>query len=77
MNYNYIMSNLNITFIFLLNYNLFTDSNGKVKLEKSRLLELEIIGERLVIEADGGWGNTIQGWFSSIFLKDFPDLSTF
>ena len=54
MNYNYIMSNLNITFIFLLNYNLFTDSNGKVKLEKSRLLELEIIGERLVIEADGG-----------------------
>ena len=57
-----------ITFISILIDNLFKDSNGKVKLERSRLWLLDNSQRKLVREADVGGGNTIQGLFSSAVM---------
>ena len=57
---------LHLTFILLLIYNLFKGSNGKVK--NCRGLDcgnLTILGVRLMREANGRGGNTIEGLFSS------------
>ena len=56
---------LHLTFILLLIYNLFKGSNGMVKLERSRLCQLDNSRRKLVREADGGGSNNIQGLFSS------------
>ena len=53
---------LYLTFILQLTYNLFKDSNDKVKLERSRLWQLDISWRKAC--DDGGGGNTIQGLFS-------------
>ena len=50
---------LHLTFILLFIYNLFKGSNGKAKLERSRLWQLDNSRRKLVREADGG------GLFSS------------
>ena len=55
---------LHLTFILPLIYNLFKGRNGTVKLERSRLWQLDNSRRKLVREADGGGGNTIQGLFS-------------
>ena len=52
---------MHLTFILLLIYNLFKGNNRKIKLQRSRLWQLE----RLVREADGRGGKTVQGLFSS------------
>ena len=56
---------LYLKFILLLVYNLFKGSNGKVKLESSRLWQLDNSRRKIVREADGGGGNTIQGLLPS------------
>ena len=54
---------VHIIFISILIDNLFKDSNGKVKLERSRLWLLDNSWRKLVREADVGGGNTIQVCF--------------
>ena len=57
----YIM--LHLTSMSLLIYNLPKDSNAKVKLERSRLWQLDNSRRKLVREDDGRGGNTTQNLF--------------
>ena len=63
MLYYIILYYVHIIFISILIDNLFKDSNGKVKLERSRLWLLDNSWRKLVREADVGGGNTIQVCF--------------
>ena len=54
---------LHLTIMLLLIYNLPKDSNAKVKLERSRLWQLDNSRRKLVREDDGRGGNTTQNLF--------------
>ena len=89
MSYNYIISNLLILYYFIMLYyitfillfTIYLQSNiGKVKLERSRLWQLDNSRRKSLREADGGGGNTKvclhQGLFSSdlYFLWGYVDV---
>ena len=66
MTYYYIILHYIKSYIYFINYlQLFEGSNGKVKLDRSRLQQLDNSSRKLVREADGGGSNIIQSLFSS------------